>query len=132
MFDTVDGLHPTSTGYAKMANRQIPIFGATAFSASGPASGVHGSPSTNFTVTIATGATFTGDQTITISDGGAGGTITPSVGSPGTSTVTVTPTAALTSFTFTYNAASAGAKTLTFTNGQQLWTNPSPRTYTAS
>ena len=100
------------------------------YTASGPSSGVTGSPSTNFTVTLI-GGTFNGGQTVTISDSSGGGTFTPSVGSPGTSTVTVTPASSATGFTFTYNAASNGAHTLTFTNAQS-WTNPSPLTYTSS
>jgi enterochelin esterase-like enzyme len=75
------------------------------------------SPSLPFTVTLGTG-TFSGSQTITISDGGNGGTITPSVGSPGTSTVVVTPTVSTTSFTFTYTGATAGNKTISFANAQ--------------
>jgi hypothetical protein len=98
----------------------------TSLAVSGPGSGTVSVASTNFTVTL-TGTTFSGTQTVTISDGGAGGTITPSVGSSGTSSVTVTPLSG-TSFTFTYNAASTGNKTLTITNAQG-WTNPSAKTY---
>ena len=68
---------------------------------------------------------------MTIADGSDGGTITPSVGSPGTSSVTVTPSNGATGFTFTYNAASAGAKTLTFTNSAGLPESPSSLSYTA-
>jgi S-formylglutathione hydrolase FrmB len=91
---------------------------------------VTSSPSLPFTVKRNTGV-FSGSETVTIADGGAGGTITPSVGSPGTSTVTVTPTISTTSFTFTYKNATAGAKTLTITNAQS-WTNPTPFTYTVA
>ena len=100
------------------------------YNVAGPGSGANLVASTPFTVTLAAGATFTGAQTITIADGSQGGTITPSVGSPGTSTVTVTPTVGLTSFTFTYTPASTGGKTLTFTNGNGSgFTDPSPLTY---
>lgn len=129
--DTIDGVHPNAVGYTKMYNREIPLAAATGYTSGGPSSGVHGSPSTNFTVAIASGATFTGDQTITIADGSAGGTITPSVGSPGTGSVTVTPTNGATSFTFTYTASTSGAKTLTITNGQS-WFDATPLGYTAS
>lgn len=91
--------------------------------------GVTASPSMNFTVARSAG-TFNGSQTITISDGAQGGTITPSVGSPGTSSVTVTPPSGA-SFTFTYSAASTGSKTITFTNAQG-WSNPSPLIYYAN
>lgn len=127
-------LHPGNTGNdseAQAANALIPLIAATGYTDSGPSSGVHGSPSTNFTVMLATGATFVGNQTITISDGGASGTFTPSVGSPGTGSVTVTPTNGATSFTFTYTAASSGAKTLTTTNGQN-WFDATPLVFTAS
>jgi len=128
---TIDGRHPNAAGYALIANNEIPLGASTGYTETGPTSGTHGTASTNFTVTIASGAAFAGYQTVTISDGGNGGTFTPSVGSPATSSVTVTTTSGATSFTFTYNAASAGAKTLTFTNGQS-WTNITPKTYTAS
>ena len=99
---------------------------------SGPSGGAAGVASTNFTLTlIPSGAKFNGSQTITIADGSQGGTITPSVGSSGTSTVTVTPANLATGFTFTYNPATSGAKTLTFTNAQG-WTNQTALTYTAT
>ncbi len=129
--DEVDGLHPNATGYALMANREIPFAAATGYTVSGPSSGSGTATSTNFTVTIASGATFTGDQTITIGDGGNGGTLTPSVGTASSSSVTVTPTASTTAFTFTYTPASTGTKTLTFTNGQN-WTDASSTTYSAN
>lgn len=85
------------------------------------------SPSLPFNVTLGTG-TFSGSQTITISDGGAGGTITPSVGAPGTSSVVVTPTVGTNSFTFTYAGSTAGAKTIAFSNAQG-WYDPQPLGY---
>lgn len=130
--DAVDGLHPNAAGYAKIYNREIPIVTSPSYVASGPSGGQTGSPSANFTVAMANGATFTGDQTITISDGASGGTITPSVGSPGTSSVVVTPTNGLASFTFTYSNPSAGSVTLTFTNAQVQWTNPPTLPYTST
>jgi len=104
--------------------------------ATGPSSVRVATTSTPFTVTLL-GATFSGAQTVTISDGGHGGTLTPSVGAPGTGSVTVTPAAAATGFTFTYANAVAQTITLTFTNAQG-WNNQSPLTiivnnvYTAS
>jgi hypothetical protein len=99
----------------------------TGYSASGPPAGLLSVTSTAFTVTLSTG-TFSGTQTITIADGSQGGTLTPSVGAPGTSTVIVTPTAGTSSFTFTYKPVVLGAITLTFTNAQG-WINPNPLTY---
>ena len=98
----------------------------------GPSSGGMGVASSNFTVTRSSG-TFNGTQTVTIADGSAGGTITPSVGSPGTGSVIVTPTSGTSSFTFTYNAASpAATKTLMFTNSAGLTESPSSLAYVAS
>jgi S-formylglutathione hydrolase FrmB len=88
--------------------------------------GVTSSPSLPFTVTA--NVNFAGSQTITISDGAQGGTITPSVGSPGTSSVTVTPPIGTNSFTFTYAGPTAGYKTISFSNGQG-WADPSPVSY---
>lgn len=127
--DLVDGLHPTEAGHIKIANKFIPYVADTGYTTSGPTSGVSGATSTNFTITLSGGATFTTD-TITISDGD-GGTFTPSTGSASSTSVTVAPTEGETSFTFTYTPASAGTKTLTLTNGQG-WTDPSALTYTAS
>jgi lysophospholipase L1-like esterase len=129
------GLHLSMSGYAKVANREIPlingIVNGTSYTVSGPSNGTSSQASTNFTVALPGGATFTGDQTITIADGGNGGTFTPSVGSTGVSSVTVTPATSTTSFTFTYNAATAGTKTLTFTNGQN-WTDSTSTAYVAN
>src|SRR6202035_2700074 len=113
--DTADGLHPAAPGYLKMANREKPILAGLIAGASYTITGGSGTigvgtPTASFTVTLAGGAAFTGDQTITISDGGDGGTITPSVGPPGTSSVIVTPASAAASFTFTYTPASVGIK----------------------
>lgn len=105
--------------------------GTVNYTVSGPAGGAHGSASAPFTVAVETGASFTGDQSITISDGSAGGTFTPSIGPPGAGLVTVTPADTATSFTFTYTPASAGAKTLSFGDGQQ-WSDPAAIIYTAT
>lgn len=129
---TAGGIHLNDAAMASLANITVPYATSTGYTLSGPSSGTSGQASTNFTVTIASGATFTGTQTVTISDSGNGGTFTPSVGSATTTgIVTVTPTNGATSFTFTYTPATPGTKTLTFTNGQG-WTDPSAATYTAA
>jgi lysophospholipase L1-like esterase len=135
--DMIDGTHPNISGYAKIANREIPIINGFYNTSSyvisgGAASGNSGSPSTPFTITLPGSATFTGDQTITFNDAGNGGTFTPSVGSPGVGPLTVTPTNGLTSFTYNYTPASSGVKTITYTNAQNAWTNPASSSYTAS
>ena len=101
-----------------------------ALAASGPSSGTVNVASSNFTVSLSN-ATFNGAQTVTIADGAQGGTLTPSVGAPGTSSVVVTPVNGATSFTFTYTPVSTGAKTLTINNAQG-WTNPAPLAYTSN
>lgn len=93
---------------------------ATAVTMTGPSTGTVGSPSTNFTV--GANGTITGTVVVTPSDGGAGGTFTPT---------TVSISSGSPTGTFTYNAASTGAKTISVTNNGSL-TNPSNITYTAS
>ena len=117
---------PNTLSNARVFSVVVPVAGYTA---TGPASGAISVPSTNFTVTLATG-TFNGSETITIADGSEGGTLTPSVGSPGTSTVTVTPTNGTTSFTFTYTPVVNATVTLTFTNSASL-VNPPALSYAA-
>lgn len=126
--DTTDGRHPNALGCAKISNAMLPYLATSGVTISGPSSGSVGVDSFDFTVTIATNSTFNGTQTVTLSDGGNGGTFTPSVGSPGTSSVTVTPANAASSFTFKYKPASGGTKTLTPTNGQG-WTNPATNSF---
>lgn len=100
------------------------------YSVTGPASGATGVASTNFTVSVLGGAHFNGSDTITITDGGGGGTITPSVGAPGVSTVTVMPASLATGFTFTYTPAIDATHILTFTNAQGF-ANPGVLAYTS-
>jgi hypothetical protein len=105
--------------------------GAIVVSVLGPASGTHGAPSAPFTVSLESGASFTGNQSVTIVDGGAGGVFAPSIGSPGTGSIVVEPPNGATSFTFTYAAAAPGAIVLTFTDAQG-WRDPAGLSFTAS
>jgi hypothetical protein len=116
-----DKIHLTGLGYAVVKDHQyncvIPQL-ATA----GVTFGVAGDGT--ITATIATGATFTGFQTVTLAaDAGtltataAGGTISGN----GTATVTVTPVKGATTFA----AIPSETATVTPTNGQQ-WGNVSP------
>lgn len=93
---------------------------ATALTLSGPSSGSVGVASSAFTVSA--NGTLAANVTVSLSDGGAGGTFTPT---------SVTLTSAATSGTFTYTPASTGAKTISFTNSGGL-ANPSDVTYTAN
>jgi hypothetical protein len=100
---------------------------------SGPSSGTVSVASTNFTAAL-TGTTFSGTQTVTITDSATThGTFAPSVGTCGTAgTCTVTPAAAATGFTFTYTPAQTGAITLTFTNSAAWTESPSSLVYTSN
>lgn len=93
---------------------------ATAVTLSGPSSGVVGVASANFTVG-ANGA-ITGTVVVTPSDGGGGGTFTPTTVSINTGSPTGT---------FTYTPGSTGAKTISVTNNGGL-SNPSNITYTSN
>lgn len=103
-----------------MSSDDLASSAATAVTMTGPTSGTVGSPSTNFTV--GANGTITGTVVVTPSDGGAGGTFTPT---------TVSISSGSPTGTFTYTAASTGAKTISVTNDGSL-TNPSNITYTAS
>lgn len=116
-------------GFSVMPQPQAP-----ALSLSGcPSSGNIGAASA--TCTIATSQSFDGVHSVTITDSNTmyPGTLTPSVGSPGTGSVTVTPSNGATSFTVTYTPSTViGTRTLTTTNNfSPAWTNVA-WTYTAT
>ena len=124
---------------AKIGDQQITPatyqLGIINYSVIGPSTGAVGMPSATFILNLETGASFTGNQAIVISDGGVGGTFTPSVGSPGIGSVVVAPPETVggppaTSFRFTYTALAAGNVTLTFAN-LNGWNNPAPIVYAA-
>jgi len=93
---------------------------ATSLTMTGPITGTVGVASSAFTVSA--DGTLSGSVTVTPSDGGAGGTFTPT---------TLSLSSGVTSGTFTYTAASSGAKTISITNNGSL-TNPGTITYAAS
>ena len=95
---------------------------ATTYTLAGPSSGAVGTASSNFTAALPTGAGVPGTVIVTPSDGGGGGTFTPT---------TVPLTTAAPSATFTYTPASTGAKTISVTNSGAL-ANPGSLTYTAT
>jgi hypothetical protein len=95
---------------------------ASTYTLSGPSSGAPSVPSTNFTVALPAGGVVPSTVTVTPSDGGGGGTFTPT-------TVNLSTGAPLA--TFTYTPASTGAKTLSVTNNGGL-TNPGNLTYTVA
>jgi hypothetical protein len=98
----------------------VTISAATATTLTGPTSGVVGTASAAFTV--GADGPITGTVTVTPSDGGAGGTFSPT----SVAISSASPTA-----TFTYTASSAGAKTISVTNNGGL-SNPSSIDYTAA
>ena len=109
-------------------NNELGAWGA-GYTTSGLATGIHGTPSSPITVKIAVG-TFSGTNTITITDGQSGAFI-PSVGTGATGIVVVTPTSGSSSFTFTYNPPNTGIYSLSFTNNTN-WNDINAYTYTAS
>lgn len=117
---TKHGLYCQNTA-ARVDDWSSTDLAATAYSVSGPSSGRSGKPSTYFTVTP--NGPVSGDVTVTPSDGGDGGTFTPS-------TVTI-PDGTAAAQTFTYTAASTGAKTISFSDDGGL-TDPSNHSYTAN
>jgi hypothetical protein len=93
---------------------------ATGYSFTGDVGGSISVPSLPFTVALTpAGGMVAGTVTITPSDGGAGGTFTPS---------TVALTTAAPSSTFTYTPISTGNKTISVTNGGTL-TDPGSLVY---
>jgi hypothetical protein len=92
------------------------------YTLSGPSSGAPGAPSTNFTVALPAGGAVSGTMTVTPSDGGGGGTFTPT---------TVGLTTAAPSATFTYTPGSTGTKTISVTNNRGL-TDPGNLSYIVS
>ena len=128
-----DGLHPNVAGYAELANRLTPVLAASAFAVTGPTTGPNLQASSDFTVTLFGGATFTGDQTVTVA--ASAGTLTATAGGVsgnGTGTVTATPASGATSFTFNYTPDSGGSKTLNFTAAQAQWSTPTALSYLSS
>ena len=106
------GVYWYSIGQA--ANATAEAVPATAVQLTGPATSVVSAASTNFTAS--TNGVITDPIVVTPSDGGAGGTFTP------TSVTLVAGTN--TSATFTYTASATGAKTISVTNNGGL-SNPS-------
>lgn len=89
--------------------------GATQYVVTGPTTGTEGIPSEQFNC-LANGPT---DATVTVTDGGAGGTFSPSANFPAVEG------------SFTYTAPNDGTYTLTFTNNRGL-VDPSPIVFTSN
>lgn len=95
---------------------------ATTYTLTGPTSGTVSVQSANFTVALPSGTYLPSSVTITPSDGGAGGSFSPTTVSIGNG---------VSSTTFKYTPASTGAKTISVTNGSTL-TNPASLTYNST
>lgn len=93
----------------------VPSFAATGYSLAGPANATTGVASGNITVSLTPTGGTSSDAIITPSDGGAGGSFTPT---------TVTLNTASPTATFTYTKPSAGTVTISTTNSLSL-TDPS-------
>lgn len=132
---TVGYTQPATNGARDLAGNLLASFSAlpitnnvgavaNAVTLTGPTTGAVSAVSTNFTAALApVGAAASGTVVVTPSDGGAGGTFSPT---------TVSLTTAAPSATFTYTPSStAGAKTISITNNGGL-SNPASITYTAT
>lgn len=128
---TLTGPHGTQPAFGSSVPESSSQVGTIGFQVTGPARGVHGSPSAYFIVTLEPGASFTGNQTITLSDGGAGGVFIPQYGPSGIGSVVVKPPNLQTYFSFQYSAPSAGNFSLSLTDAQN-WNDPQPVTFTAT
>jgi hypothetical protein len=119
-----------TTGYTFVAmsaiSLQVPALSTLSWNASCPSSSYTATPSASCEVDNS--VAFDGStNTVTLSDGGAGGTFTSGTsGNP----LTVTP-AAGTSFTYTYTGGSTGAKSISLTNNFGA-NDPAPMTITVS
>lgn len=114
--------HDFSTSYYIDRLSEVPLVSGTATTVTlgGPLSGINGAASNNFTVS--TNAPVSGTVVVTPSDGGGGGTFSPT---------TISLNSSNRSGTFTYTPASTGAKTLSVINDGGL-SNPTSRTYTSA
>jgi hypothetical protein len=103
------------------AGQSAPV--ATALTLTGPTSGTANVASSAFTAALSpTGGTVASTVTVTPSDGGAGGTFSPT---------SLSLTTAAPSGTFTYTPSSAGTKSISLSNNGSL-TNPTAITFTAA
>jgi hypothetical protein len=114
------GSGATAGGFDNFVWTDAVTTAATAYTLTGPTTGLVGSASSNFTVT-ANGTVGT-STIVTPSDSGAGGAFSPT-------SITLSSSAA--SGTFTYTPASNGSKTISTTNNGSL-TNPSSLSYLAT
>lgn len=117
--DLAGGLHPNATGYAKIYNQELPVFGAVAlgysYTVSCPAiAGVN--VAITCTATVVQGGKWSSDNSQTFSPSSSGATFSP--------TVPIAGTNANVSTSFTVKWASAGVKTLSFSNGNSGWLDP--------
>ncbi len=161
-----DYMRPTSQGFDRVSAKEIPIWcshlsGCSPYTVSGPSTGNAGVASAPFTLELLatpndpyqSHATFTANysssdksttpyDSVTLSDGGAGGAFAASsacghtkftAGNP----VTVAPTSGDSCFSFTYTPATEGTTSIKITNHQDLpsgnqWHDVAPLTYVAA
>jgi hypothetical protein len=137
---------PAAPNYLEEIDVQIPPYqGDEQFSARyevgninygiiGPTSGAPFAAAGPFNVMLEAGARFTGAQTITISDNGAGGLFIPTVNGTftgGTGSFTATPANLALFFRFGYVPVAPGAVTFLASNSQN-WNDPPPFAFLAT
>lgn len=135
---TVSYTQPASNGLRDLVGNLMATFptplaitdsvapNATAVSLTGPTSGNVNTASTAFTVALSpVGSNYSGTDTVTPSDGGAGGTFSPA---------SVQLTQAAPSATFTYTPSTTGIRTISVTNSGSATTlsNPAGISYTSN
>jgi len=125
-----------ATLYANQSNPPAAAASTNAlidYLASGPTTGYVRFPSAAYTLTKNVG-NFTSSTTITVSDGGAGGTITAGSNCTGSGValVMLTPVGGYNTCTFTYTAINTTAVALSFVGGGMSGANPANLSYSAT
>jgi hypothetical protein len=125
----------SGTGYAKVANRELPIAagylsGASFTVTGGASSGAAFATSPAFTVTLPGSATFA-DQ-VTIASSGANDIICIVGSTCGTGSVTLPANQGGHTFQYTIAPGSAGARTISYTGLANCWTAAPATTFTAT
>ncbi len=126
----------SGTGYAKLANRKLPIAvgymsGASFTVSGGPGSGAVFSASAPFTVTLAgSGTTFL--DPVTVSSGGSNDIVCIVGAGCGSGSATLPANWGAHTFQYTIMPGSTGSRTISFTGLANCWTPPAPVSFTAT
>jgi hypothetical protein len=125
----------SGTGYAKVANRELPVAagylsGASFTVTGGAASGPVTATSPAFTVALPGGATFADPVTVTSS--GANDMICIVGGACGTGSATLPANWGSNTFQYTIAPSSVGSRAISYTALADCWTAPAPTTFTST